>query len=69
MKKYSSTPRLSPGYQPLPKRPEESGYEICEKREKSELCSSNNQRLGSEFDDLDPKLSLLCQVKSWADDR
>ena len=24
--------------------------------------TSNNQRLGSAFDDLDPRLSLLCQV-------
>ena len=26
------------------------------------LLTSNNQRLGSAFDDLDPRLSLLCQV-------
>ena len=26
------------------------------------IISSNNQRLGSALDDLDPKVSLLCQV-------
>ena len=26
------------------------------------LLTSNNQRLGGAFDDLDPRLSLLCQV-------
>ena len=26
------------------------------------IITSNNQRLGSTFDDLDPRLSLLCQV-------
>ena len=29
---------------------------------KVQIITSNNQRLGSAFDDLDPRLALLCQV-------
>ena len=40
----------------------QSDCEIRNNCDKNMINASNNQRLGIEFDDLDSRLSLLCQV-------